>query len=611
MEILENIQELYQHIDEKAMDYMYLSEISTLFQKLRDKKHEDGDTEQSKKAQWEVDIFNFRLIKNELKPRSIGTDENGNNKEYPTLDNFDQETYKYLIQRAHDVSNPRLKAQYSHMLWLSPAKNIEYAYLTVDSYLSLIELFENKDRQEPGNHYGLTVIDIAENVFMLSRQVKYKTRIIKTEIIRLVNDFNFDSSSFFIVRAKLIELMLANRKSFVQNDFNNLTNISLIIADKLINKKNINAAIVMYELGEKIDNIQNIRTDFWKIKIAESYEFMMTLPEYTNNLAVIDFCLSAIDYYKKIKDNVKVKELEKKYIELKTNMHLGEIKEKITNNSSDDIIKLLTFQKNILPKYNDMLLLAEEQHEQFAFRKMLGVEHLDRLGNTTQHFTDDEEKKYHTVLENYTFELQFNKMYLINELFYQAYLKNKLSPEIILNYMRNNSWYGKNICKQLPNNIKMEYNWLSLIAPAIYEYYTQLHLCFLSPNNQYNLILCIDSLTLKIEGLIRDICTFTDVPTFNEARDNKGRIITKEKDVHALLYEDVIKQMFDEDDLLLFKFLLVEKAGFNLRHRIAHCLMIYDEYNFFYMHLLIITLLRIGKYDFIKNDDNNDEEKAE
>ena len=127
--------------------------------------------------------------------------------------------------------------------------------------------------------------------------------------------------------------------------------------------------------------------------------------------------------------------------------------------------------------------------------------------------------------------------------------------------------------------------------------------CFANPNYSPNLVLSIDSLTLKIEGLIRDICQFSGVTTFYMTKDKKGRSIAREKDIHALLYEEPIKELFDEDDLLFLKFLLVEKAGYNLRHKVAHSLMLFQEYSINHMHLLILALLRLGKYDFVKKED--------
>ena len=66
------------------------------------------------------------------------------------------------------------------------------------------------------------------------------------------------------------------------------------------------------------------------------------------------------------------------------------------------------------------------------------------------------------------------------------------------------------------------------------------------------------------------------------------------------MFEEPIKKLFDQDDLLFFKFLLVEKAGYNLRHKVAHSLMLFQDYNINYMHLLILAILRLGKYDFVE-----------
>jgi len=55
--------------------------------------------------------------------------------------------------------------------------------------------------------------------------------------------------------------------------------------------------------------------------------------------------------------------------------------------------------------------------------------------------------------------------------------------------------------------------------------------------------------------------------------------------------------------LLLFKFLLVEKAGYNLRHKVAHSLILFQEYNIDIMHLLIIALLKLGNISISKDGD--------
>lgn len=98
--------------------------------------------------------------------------------------------------------------------------------------------------------------------------------------------------------------------------------------------------------------------------------------------------------------------------------------------------------------------------------------------------------------------------------------------------------------------------------------------------------------------MLRDLCEFNKINTFHLIKDKLGRTIAREKDITMLLHEDDVKRIIGEDDLLFFKYLLVEKAGLNLRHNVAHALIKYKEYNINTMHLLILALLRLGRYDF-------------
>lgn len=59
-------------------------------------------------------------------------------------------------------------------------------------------------------------------------------------------------------------------------------------------------------------------------------------------------------------------------------------------------------------------------------------------------------------------------------------------------------------------------------------------------------------------------------------RDQQGRSIVRERDINWLLRAEPIKKLFNEDDLLFFKYVLVEKAGLNLRYKVAHCLIDYS-----------------------------------
>jgi hypothetical protein len=616
MDNFSNLKSLHNHLEKNATDYKYLHQIGKLFRELRDLKHKEDNLNEAEKAQWEVDFFNFWIEGGKLNPMFTGTNDKGEVIEYPTLDRFDDKTYQYLVERLDSTSNPLLKARYSHILWYSPKKHAKYAKIAVESYLNLVKIYEAKDKEGPQEHYGLDVLDAIRNAYSIVCQIKYKLNEIKSEIWRLINTFNFKSSSSFALRANLINLMLKNKRRFSKEDFLGFENICWKISQALA-KSNTHGAIQMLELGEKVDQKIGKKTHQWRKQIAESYETLMQARK--NDLASLAFCQLALENYKKIKDEEKIKELERKYSEIKESVKLKkfetkidlrahikrcrEVAEKVVQKESEDIIKLLMLDKNLLPKYKDMEKIAEEYSKKFVMQHLMPIEIIDQSGHPAQHFSDEEEKKYYGILQQYDMELRLNKIHLINEIFFAAIQKNKLSADSLLRFIRRYSWFGKNIPKKLTNNKIIQYNWLNLMAPALHEYFLQMHHCFLNPANYPNLVLSIDSLTLKIEGLLRDICRFAGVTTFYMTTDKKGRNIAREKDIHALLYEEPVKQLFDEDDLLFFKFLLVEKAGYNLRHKIAHSLMLFQEYSIDYAHLLILALLKLGKYDFVKKED--------
>ena len=93
------------------------------------------------------------------------------------------------------------------------------------------------------------------------------------------------------------------------------------------------------------------------------------------------------------------------------------------------------------------------------------------------------------------------------------------------------------------------------------------------------------------------------MPTFRQKPDRKGRTTTEEKDLAALLYDQRIRLLFEESELFFFRFLLVEKSGCNLRARIAHSLMLADDYHQDYMHLLVLALLKLARYDLTQNNE--------
>jgi len=407
-----------------------------------------------------------------------------------------------------------------------------------------------------------------------------------------LKEFNFNSSSSFVLRNRLIRYMLERKNNFTRECFEGFPEVCLRLGQKLFGEGKFNNAIDLFEAGERVDDKLGIETHDWKRSIAESYEGLMNERD-DSDPAVLFFCQKAIECYRKIDDEEKAQKIEKRYEYFRGTQQFGkfsyeidltefrnkcrEIAQELCKEDSEKIISVLIADKSLLPRRKDMEKRAEDSSKNAILENIFPKTITDRYGHTAEYFSTEKEKRYFEILEQYAFSVQLEKQILINDIFIESIKKDKLNISTVINFFEKKSWYGKNITKRLPDNNTVIYNWLNLIAPSLNYYFIQMQVHILQPDYIPNFVLAMDSLSLKIEGLVRDICVCSGITTFYTTRDKQGREIVREKDINWLLREDPIKSLFDEDDLLFFNFLLIEKAGINLRHKIAHCLIDYSE----------------------------------
>ena len=90
---------------------------------------------------------------------------------------------------------------------------------------------------------------------------------------------------------------------------------------------------------------------------------------------------------------------------------------------------------------------------------------------------------------------------------------NQLTYQDFLAYLTKHTWLGTVRQETDLGGATISFNWISLIAPSIMEYFIQMQGALLSSTYKPNFVLCIDSLTLKMEGLLRDFSSQLSVPT--------------------------------------------------------------------------------------------------
>ncbi|MFN8889218.1 MAG: DUF4209 domain-containing protein, partial [Cyclobacteriaceae bacterium] len=115
-------------------------------------------------------------------------------------------------------------------------------------------------------------------------------------------------------------------------------------------------------------------------------------------------------------------------------------------------------------------------------------------------------------------------------------------------------------------------------------------------NKIFNIATSYDSLTMKIEGIVRTLAEYHGIPTFVIKRDHQGREVSEEKDIMRLLTEPAVVEFIGEDDVFFLRFVFTEKGGLNLRNKVAHSLLSYDQYSIAHLMLIFIAILRLGRF---------------
>jgi hypothetical protein len=186
--------------------------------------------------------------------------------------------------------------------------------------------------------------------------------------------------------------------------------------------------------------------------------------------------------------------------------------------------------------------------------------------------------------------------------FLEGINNGKISYKSLIDFLKNNSWYGKDFTYLDTNNEVQGFDWIELLSPSLQSFFVQTEFDIkTNKHHSQGYILAIDSLVLKFEGLLRELSRMIGAQTIEIKADGTQERISFEK----LLENEKIKALIPENDLAYFKFLFLSD-GMNLRNNVAHSFYTTKNYNSETMLLLIVALLRLGNFE-IKMTEMKDE----
>lgn len=171
----------------------------------------------------------------------------------------------------------------------------------------------------------------------------------------------------------------------------------------------------------------------------------------------------------------------------------------------------------------------------------------------------------------------------------------KISFKKVQSFLVKRTSFGIEFYKKI-NNDDSPYTWYSFVDIGIKSYFTQCGRLIKGKPQDWRI--CIDVLTPKFEGILRDIL-YVNGATITKLKDGNTVLITLE-DIIRLKEESVkiaFYKSFDDDDLNLFQYAFSSIARcHNIRNNVAHCYYLPVDYSHRMATLVLLCILRLVKF---------------
>lgn len=521
---------------------------------------------------------------------------------YPDIKTLTDEDIKYLSSYLNLSNNQYIKAKINHFLFIkAKCKNkINFAHDAIDSYFCLINhLIESEENT------WFELSQLYNNLIDLVFKVNYKIEDAKEFSIKVIKT----SKKYVLVRDALCFLIeKVKKKKFKKSVLNGFINICK--SNIKNSKDNINWVECFVNLGREISKIQNGNVQQWDLLLAKAYENEMIKAQKINNNGIVSahWCEKSIAFYKKSKNKLKAEKLFKKYNELcKTIQYteidsepidltniINDLKSGIDKSCDSDILNGLIF--SFIPKFVDNKNSAIKNRD-LALSSLFSPTYNDQYGQVVGYADTENENLKYELWNSYNISFELNSILL------QHYIKysletNKLNAEILINYLKT-TWLGKILRKQLTGDNVLKYQWLEHIEQPIISYFDKLQKYIIDSNFRLTFINEVDSLTLKIEGILRDVIEFAQIKNFQVrkfVKDKNDRQISNWKTINELLWDPLISKILKDDDIWFMRYFLTDYLG--VRNNIAHCLALspYQDQYYKSFEWLVVIVLRLSKY---------------
>lgn len=544
---------------------------------------------------------------------------------WPDVRSYTVSEFEYFEKRWNECKNLYAKAEYGLMVYFGGktpnSKNQKFHRELFRDLFDLAKMYGEKAKSGgEKNYYILDYFRILKLAFGISKNSKLSPEFnnITTYLFNLHQTWDIKANPKTRIISDIAGLLSENYAQVKDLfSFQLIMNRNLACALEF-EKVNPWGAIYIMDLNIAIaQKTGSDPTDYLRNK-ARLYELLMEKAEKESNMACIRFAEDAMDIFRQLDDKDGIERLEKRYSELRGKFQLTTFREElpeeytsriaqmiekiISESSVDDILNHFS----LTPWYEDLGTIEERAKELAkisVLASMLPVSIVDKIGNTVDVFKTEEEKKAHGVLAAFNNSFQIGTQTMCN-FFFTAWEADKLNKNSTIAYLER-TWYNEPIERSYHGN-KVIIKPIDTLLPVISRIFDELEKYRTDNSYILELITIIDSLSLRIEGLLRYLCERAGIPTFKKRQKGSDQLMM-EKMMDDLLADLQDRPVYDperitnfkEDHRFLIKFVMTEKAGWNLRNSVAHSLLDADEYTFDKVVVLFSIVIKLSSYRFV------------
>ena len=601
------MEKLLQFLNSNPSSLSNSDEISEEIKKYMTDNKSNLSKEDLSKMELERLVLLFGVNEGVLTPKFANYDYDGNViYSFPDINNFNSEAFDYIKERFEDTENLVLKAHFGQFLDMQGEKHGKYLEQAQESYIQLIRNYIDHKKQsqndDDNNGSSHQIVFYLQQLLYISIRRKSLDDV-KGLFLELLNDHIFTNMWYAIIHE-----ITDSKKVFTMDELSFLPNQVLKMAETQEREWD---KIYHYRLGEKISHKVQDTSINWKENKAIAFE---KLANERTDLASVEFANKSSRLYELIGDKESAKRMAELYSKKASNMNLSTFgrTEDVTDYAKEsltlidklkelqiqDFIDYLIHDNGLLIEIEQLDDLAKETMRNNRMRYMMGHQIIDVNGHVSKNYSTPEELFQLAKFDVYGPLLQKLYQYRIDAIILEFVTNvSEWNADNLIDYFSTKTWYGFEVSD---TNSTETFRVIDLVSHGLISYFDELEKTVKDPSNLFNFILAMDSLVLKFEAILRQICKHLGIQTYYTRPDEEKRNVTKEKDINMLLREDGLTTHLGGDLTFFIKYVLVERSGFNLRNDIAHgftkpkAYMIYSI-----MNMIVMILIKLSGNNII------------